>query len=274
MTLVASCHLDSNGSGVVKSADRALRVLLFLASRAHPAETRTIARELDLPKSSTYALLNAMQAHDFVTYHADRKSWGLGVVAYSLAGAYLRSRPLERLAAVSLQQLSDATGEESHLAEMYGTDILTLMVNHNLSIPGPRLTVGVGVRIPACLTASGRAMLMHRRPEQLEAMYPIWTPILGKTISGRLLTLAQLRSELRDAKQAGFAVNNELNIPGIHSIAAPVFGGDSLPVAAVGITILAGSRSVEENEVLGRLVCRAAADLSAALAERSDEVRG
>lgn len=252
---------ERDGAAGVKSVDRALRVLLYLASRARPAETRTIAREVGMPKSSAYALLNVMRQQEFVTYYPERRTWGLGVLAHGLAGSYLRTRPLERLADTALARLSEATGEVSHLGEMYGTDVLVLSATHP-SGRGTALTVDVGSRIPACLSASGRAMLMHRSAEQLEAMYPSWRPYLGRTIAGRVLTLQRLRAELEHAKNIGYAVNNELNIPGILSFAAPVFGADSLPVAAIGITTLSSTRAPNEHEALAQIVCKFASELS------------
>ena len=58
-----------------KSADRALSVLSFLATRATPTPTMTIARECSIPKSSTHHLLNLMRERNFVTYYEVERAW-------------------------------------------------------------------------------------------------------------------------------------------------------------------------------------------------------
>jgi hypothetical protein len=89
---------DNTRSSHIKSAERVLVILAFLARRARPVPTMTIARECGLPRSSAYHLLSVMRARDFVTYYAEERAWGLGVAVFEIGSAYLRSEPLERLA--------------------------------------------------------------------------------------------------------------------------------------------------------------------------------
>lgn len=83
---------DSTRSSHIKSAERVLVILAFLARRARPVPTMTIARECGLPRSSAYHLLNVMRARDFVPYYAEERAWGLGVAVFEIGSAYLRIR--------------------------------------------------------------------------------------------------------------------------------------------------------------------------------------
>src|SRR4051794_41925746 len=91
----------------VPAARRVLAVLRLLASSARPLAASTIARELSLPRSSTYHLLTAMAEDGFVTYLPEDRLWGLGVTAFEIGSAYLRQGPLERLARPPLVRLVD-----------------------------------------------------------------------------------------------------------------------------------------------------------------------
>jgi DNA-binding IclR family transcriptional regulator len=62
----------------VKSADRVMSILVLLAKRVRPVPAAMIARECGLPRSSTYQLLNAMRARQFVRAAAGRLSSRLG----------------------------------------------------------------------------------------------------------------------------------------------------------------------------------------------------
>lgn len=70
----------------VKSAERVLRVIEFLAKRSNPTPTMIICYECDIPKSSAYSLLNLMCDRRFVTYHKSDRAWTLGARVFELGG--------------------------------------------------------------------------------------------------------------------------------------------------------------------------------------------
>jgi len=247
----------------VKSAERAMEVLVFLAGRAKPVPTMVIAAECALPKSSAYHLLNAMRARDFVTYFPAERAWGLGVAALEIGSAYMRSDPLERAGRRLLIELAEATGETAHLAVLQGTDVLYLLKERPEHF-STRLVTEVGVRLPAHLTAVGRAILMHLRDTQLHALYPSGKPLPRRTNRGPQRA-SDLLEELAGARRRGFAVDDQMTTPGISCIAAPVFSHDERPLAAVGITFLSASRDERARASLGRQVVDVAARLSRTL---------
>ena len=80
-----------------------------------------------------------------------------GVAPYELGTGYTRQAPLQRLARVPLAALVDATGHSAHLAVLHGREVVYVLEER---APGrPPLVTDVGVRLPAQLTATGRAML-------------------------------------------------------------------------------------------------------------------
>ncbi|MET0965432.1 MAG: helix-turn-helix domain-containing protein, partial [Nakamurella sp.] len=87
---------DQTGSSSAPALRRGLAVLRLLGSRASPVSAGAIARELGLPRSSTYELLTELAAAGFVVHLPDQRRWGLGLTAFELGSAYLRSDPLER----------------------------------------------------------------------------------------------------------------------------------------------------------------------------------
>ncbi len=70
--------------------------------------------------------------------------------------------------------LTKAADETSHLAVLQGTDVIYLDKREPLK-PGVRLVTEVGTRLPAHLTAVGRAILARLDPEQLSALYAGYT---------------------------------------------------------------------------------------------------
>jgi IclR family transcriptional regulator, acetate operon repressor len=257
-------------SSHIKSAERVLAILAFLARRARPVPSMAIARECGLPRSSAYHLLSVMRSRDFVTYYPEERAWGLGVAAFEIGSAYLRSEPLERLGRPVLVELATETGETAHLAVLHGNEVLYLLKERPEGFE-TKLVTEVGVRLPAHLTAVGRAMLMYLPAAQLQALYPSKRPLVRRTERGPE-RLGELEAELRQGRVLGYAVDDQMTTPGITCIAAPVFSHESAPLAAVGITFLSASRAESERLKLARRVQQAAIVLSRGLGWHGDEL--
>ena len=67
------------------AADHTLRILRLLARQRGPIAARTIAEQLELPRSTVYHLLATLEEHGFVVYLGDTRRYGLGVSAFGLA---------------------------------------------------------------------------------------------------------------------------------------------------------------------------------------------
>src|SRR5699024_3055565 len=65
-------------SSDVPALRRGLAVLDLLTRYASPVSAATIARELDLPRSSTYHLLAELERAGFVTHLENQRRYGLG----------------------------------------------------------------------------------------------------------------------------------------------------------------------------------------------------
>ena len=60
--------------GGVPAVRQAMGVLSFLATRPGPVGATTIARELELPRSTTYHLLAELLAADFVVHLPEERA--------------------------------------------------------------------------------------------------------------------------------------------------------------------------------------------------------
>ena len=217
----------------VPAATRALRVLRFLASQPDPVPLDRIARECELPRSTAYHLLGAMVDEGFVTHLAEEHRYGLGVAAFEVGSGYSRQVPLQRIARRALAALVDRTGQSAHLAVLHGSDVLYVVEER---APGrPPLVTDVGVRLPAHLTASGRALLSRLSGPQVRALYPSAAAFVDRHGSGPR-TPSALRTVLAETRQRGHATEDGEVTPGFASVAAPVLDHNAHPVAGVAVT--------------------------------------
>ena len=217
----------------VPAATKTLRVLRFLASQPDPVPLDRIMRACELPRSTAYHLVNAMIAEGFVVHLPDERRYGLGVAAFEVGSGYSRQAPLQRIARRPLAELVDRTGQSAHLALPHGRDVLYVLEER---APGrPPLVTDVGVRLPAHLTASGRAILAQLPPAQVRALYPDRSVFVDRYGVGPMSPGA-LRAVLSETRQRGYAIEDGEVTPGFSSVAAPVLDHNDYPVAGVALT--------------------------------------
>lgn len=221
------------GSSQVPAATRTLRVLRFLASQTDPVPLDRIARACGLPRSTAYHLLNTMIHEGFVAHLPDEHRYGLGIAAFEVGSGYARQEPIQRIARRPLAALVDNTGHSAHLAVLHGRDVLYVLEER---APGrPPLVTDVGVRLPAQLTASGRAILAALPSAQVRALFPDRTAFVDRHARGPA-TLSALRTLLVETRQRGYATEDGEVTPGFASVAAPVLDHNGHPVAGVAST--------------------------------------
>ena len=218
----------------VPAATRTLRVLRFLASQPDPVPLDRIMRACDLPRSTAYHLLNTMVDEGFVVHLEEERRYGLGVAAFEVGSGYSRQEPLQRIARRLLAGLVDSTGQNAHLAVLHGRDVLYVVEER---APGrPPLVTDVGVRLPAHLTASGRAILAALpggagaravpRPDRLRRP-PRHRPDVPERAADR--------ARRDPAARVTPSRTGEVT-PGFASVAAPVLDHNGHPVAGVAVT--------------------------------------
>ena len=245
--------------GVVPAAAQALAVLQYLGAQAQPTAAAAISRDLDLPRSTTYHLLDTLVQAGFVAHLPEERRYALGVAAYELASGYSRQTSLQRLARMPLAVLVDSAGQNAHLAIMHGRDVIYVIEER--AIGRPPLITDVGVRLPAQLTASGRAMLAQMPQAQVRALYSEPDSfVLRNDLGPRSYTA--LRHLLVDTRRQGFGSEDGEVTPDFASVAVAVTDRTGYPVAAVAVTFPSAEADEGERTRLAARVAKTAAELS------------
>jgi DNA-binding IclR family transcriptional regulator len=243
----------------VPAATKTLMVLRFLASQPDPVPLERLATALDLPRSTAYHLVNAMIEQDFVTHIAEERRYCLGVAAFEVGIGYARQAPLQRIAHRPLAGLVDRIGHSAHLAVPHGRDVLYVVEER---APGRApLVSDVGVRLPAHLTASGRAILAALPASQVRALYPDRNAFVDRHGRGPR-SLRALRAVLSETRQRGYATEDGEVTPGFASVAAAVLDHNGTPVAGIASTYAA------EEEIDLQGVVEAVRDTARAVSRR------
>ncbi len=249
-------------SSQVPAATRTLSILRVLASAPGPMTAVAIARELELPRSSTYHLLTAMHELGFVVHLPEEERWGLGVAAFEVGAAYLRHDPLERLARPLLRKLLKEVAPLSvvaHLGVLHGRELLYLLKEQ--SPRHPDVVTDIGVRLPASLTASGRSILALLPPAQVRATFPNRLAFVDRTGLGPQTWPALMELLQREAAQ-GYSAEDGFIAEGFASVASAVLDHSHRPIAAVGLTFTSDEVSATDRKVLATSAQRCARAIS------------
>ncbi|MBL3698516.1 IclR family transcriptional regulator [Leucobacter luti] len=245
----------------VPAADQTLRILQLLTTSRGPLPASMIATQLELPRSTVYHLLAALQEHGFVMHLPEERRYGLGIAALELGSAYARQEPLARLGRPLVAALVHRVHANGHLAVPHGRDVLYVVEER---IPGGAALVSdVDVRLPMHLTASGRAILAALPKAQVRALFPDRAAFVHRhDVAGEqhIDRYSKLRSVLDDTVTRGYAVERGAVTEGISSVAVPVLDHRSWPVAAIALTFRDGEVAVDAFDGLAAEL-RAAAEL-------------
>src|SRR5919109_4065587 len=202
----------------VQSLDRALRILAIVAE-GDGLSLSEVAGRSGLPPSTAYRMLTTLASHGMVEFAEQQQLWSIGVEAYRIGSAFLRSRKLVDRARSVMQVLMEQTGETANLG--VAEDDCVVFVSQVETHQAIRAFFRPGTRSPFHASGIGKAILAHLSPNRLEA-------IVEKTglesFTGNTLSLrSKLKADLETIRARGWSVDDEERYPGMRCVAAAIF---------------------------------------------------
>jgi len=150
-----------------------------------------------------------------------------------LGYAYLSGASLTKLAQPILEMIGERMNEVASLTLLDGNDVM--FVGRSSATRIASVSIGIGTRLPAYCTASGRVLLMHRTDAQIR-QYLESTGIeqyTEKTITDREQILRQFQQSRSDR----YSVIDEEYEIGLRSIAVPVLNARNQLVCALTVSV-------------------------------------
>ncbi len=233
-----------------------LALLRLLAATTEPVPAATLATRLGLPRSSVYHLLGVLTDAGFAVHYPEDQGYGLGLGAFEIGTGYLRQDRLERLGLPVLVGLVRSSRATAHLGILLGQELLYLVKQDAPHSVG--LVTDVGVRLPAHLTASGRALLAALPVAEFHAIYPSSAQLVERTGAGPV-TVPALRKLIDAEREAGISEEDGHVSPGIGSVAVAVRDRTGRPVAAISVSVRSRELAARRSRLLAET--RKAAEL-------------
>ena len=202
--------LSTDADSLAPAVTRAAAILDVLAENgsvaAGPSE---LARRLGLPKSSIANICGALADAGLVRRVGT--GFTLGRKLAELGGAYLTSVDLVQEFYVSCADLPAGSEETVQLAVLDGVE-MTYLARHDGKQP-VRLTSQIGRRLPASVTATGKAALALIDEAEVRRRYEGHAlPVLTDR---SLATLDALLDELAVIRERGYSMDDEETVEGV-----------------------------------------------------------
>jgi DNA-binding IclR family transcriptional regulator len=209
--LHAADELAAEAESLAPAVTRAGAILEVLAENAGTAAGPSeLARRLGLPKSSIANICNALA--DLGLVRRIGTGFALGRKLAELGGAYLASVDEVQEFYEACQLLAAGSEETVQLAVLDGLE-MTYLARHDGRQP-VRLSSQIGRRLPATVTATGKAALASLGDDELDRrLAEVGT--LPALTSHSIATMPELRAELDLVRKRGYAIDDEETAEGV-----------------------------------------------------------
>lgn len=191
-----------------------------------------LSQRLMTSKATTYRFLQTMKTLGYVAQEGEADKYSLTLKLFELGAKSLGYADLTALADKEMRQISEQTGEASHLGVL---DENAIMYVHKIdSSYNLRMESRIGSRNPLYTTAIGKVLLAGRSDD---AVRSICAPIEFKKSTDKTHdNVEALIAELAKVREQHYGEDNEEQEPGLRCLAAPVYDRFGNVIAGVSIS--------------------------------------
>lgn len=210
---------------------RAMRVVELIAEFG-PYRFSEIQEHTELPKATLHRLLTELTDERLVIFDEKTHLYHGGFRMLELANHVWSRSDLRTLAHDQLLGLGALSNETVQLAVHADTQMV--VIDHVESQESVRLSISIGTQVPAYCTGVGKVMLAWCSQLRQDS-------ILGRISFARLTAntvtdVNELKAELAQVSECGYAIDFEEHFAGSCCIAAPIVDQTGNAVASISIT--------------------------------------
>ena len=210
--------MKRNDISTVKSLDRGLDILEYIAAARHSPSFSQLLKDLEIPRSSLFHLLTNLLLRNFLERTIRRPSGNrLGAEVVEIARKVQRPSLRDRVTPL-LHQLSLEVSETCGFYVQVRDSVE--VVASAISTQALSYTMKVGMNAPLYAVSAGKIVLSELRSEELGQYLTrvTFAPVTPHTVRSK----SRLKKEVQKVKATGFAYSREEFTLGITAIAAAV----------------------------------------------------
>lgn len=242
----------------VGAVSAAANVLRALHNATRPLNASEVARAADLHRGTAYNILRTLQAEGIVSYDKATRSYAVSLYILEFAYGALRRSGLIDVARPLMHAVADAHGVSVYLSKVLAPSSMLLLDWVGGLRPDPQVTVGRPHPSPAGASGVIIGAFGNSSDAELEAL-------LSQVEWYDKPAFADFLDRVKEARQAGFAVDRGSMFRGVTLVSVPVLS-PSWELLLI-LTAAGHSHDLDEAAIgaLSRAVLSAAARLSGSL---------
>lgn len=245
---------DETPRSLAPNLQRGLGILEYLAQNPGGSTVTELADALALPTASVFRITKALVDLGYLTRDPSSKRFSITNKFFLLGQPRSSQLSLSQCSIESMRDIRRVTQETTQLCCLIETEMV--IIEQILAIHAFKYSGELGARCPVYSSAPGKALIAFLpEAEQATLIDQIeFKHFTQTTISSK----QELRDELAQVRQQGWACDRAEGLEGIHCVAAPILDRHHYPVAS--ITITGPSSRIPETEfaTIGKIVCKGA----------------
>jgi DNA-binding IclR family transcriptional regulator len=213
----------------VRAVERALQIMECFDNEYPERGISEIAQAVNLHKATAHRIVTTLVNYGYLERADDGQKYRLGLELTNLGFKVIHRMDLRREALPYMKQLIQEWDETCDLCVFDRGMVLYIEVlrgNRALTV-----AAAVGQRLPAHATASGKLFLAYLPVDQLDA---ILKESLNSYTDNTVTSPGNLRRQLKEIRDQGYAVDYEEYETGVCAVAAPIFNLSGNMIAAIG----------------------------------------
>ena len=230
------------------SSEKLLSLMEAMSRLSEPARLQDLARELKMNSSTVLRFLAALQHRGYAARDIDTGRYYLTFKLCGMAQSISSNMSIRNISLPFLRSVSRVFEESANLAIEYDMSVMYVEV-----VNGPSKTLVSTQRIgniaPMHCTGVGKLLLQNYTATQMEQMIAVKG--LPRYTASTIVTPQRLMEEVEEAREKGYAFDNEECEPGVRCIAAPVRDYTGLVVA--GISVSGPSTRMTDEHIFSNL---------------------
>lgn len=241
----------------IRAVERALDVLLCFTSQSPELNMTQISEKVGMHKSTVHRLLATLERRRFVQRDPLSGIYRPGIRLLQMSYLALGEINFRQIAIPYMHRLQEQFRETVDLAILDGNDVVFTDVVE--SPQRVKLAASSGQRLPACSTASGRAILAFM-PEE-EAVHVC----NHDYIPNKKVEIDEFLQHLQLTRERGFSIDEEVLEAGINAVGAPILSAKNKPVGSIAIAgpayRLDHAKLMEIGPVLAKMTAQISRDI-------------
>lgn len=222
----------SNDTKVITSVIKALDVIELVARHEDGLTVTEISNALGYGTSATYHLLKTLRLRNYLSQDSDSKKYKLGFQFFLLHPPKSTQDIISTVAYDHMTALTEKYDENCNLLYLVGTEVEYIAQTECKQML--RMFTQIGAKVPFYCTGGGKAIFAFLSEQEQRKLLDGLS--FSKFTSNTISTPEELFKEAETIRKNGVSFDREEREVGVFCIAAPIFNGDNVPLAAISMS--------------------------------------